>query len=411
MVALNFNSIKPQLNRDVEIHMVSDNEYILYQTQLNHQIRVNKLTVDLLSITNGDLSISELSNNISKVTGKLIDEGTVYELLYGTLFKRGFIDRNPDADLRRSLNYLSLRFILIPKKIVNLISSKFSFIFVGAIFFFVSLICLFVVSIINNFIFFQDILQSKQEIKVDEMAILYFMLFGFVISLLHEIGHASALQFYQKQAGEIGVGFYLFYPVFYCNVSEAWFLRKQNRIVVNLAGIYFELIVSGIFIAIFQFTDKIIYAWLSSIILFRTLLNLNPFLRRDGYWILSDVANIPNLQEDSIKYVKKTITSLFKRQAIHLDFRPFILLYGILSMSFILFFILFVVILNPSSIIHFPISFWNFISDSANHEFTLTYFLIILNKFGLSFLFYYLLFKLIIRFIKSYFIRSVYPSK
>ena len=410
MAAPNFDEIKPKLNNDVEIHKVSDDEYVLYQTKLNHQIRVNKLTVDLLSMTNGQITISELSDNISEITGRSVDQVTVYELLYGTLFKNGLIDNNPDARFRSSSNYLSLRFILIPKRVVNLISSKFSFVFIGTRFFNWSILCLLVLLITNTFIFFQDILQARQETHIDEMVILYFFLFGFFICLVHEIGHASALKFYKKNAGDIGVGFYLFYPVFYCDVSEAWFLRKQNRVVVNLGGIYFELIISAIFIIIFQFTDTIIYAWLSSIILFRTILNLNPFLRRDGYWILSDITNIPSLQEDSIKHVKKTVSSLFKSQATRLDFRPFIFLYGVLSASFIVLFILFMVIFNSSSIINFPISFWDFIIDSTNHEFTLTYFLTILKKFGLSFLFYYLLFKFMINFFKSKFISSPYPT-
>lgn len=410
MAAPNFDEIKPKLNEDVEIHKVSDDEYVLYHTKLNHQIRVNKLTVDLLSMTNGQIAISELSDNISKITGRSVDQVAVYELLYGTLFKNGLIDNNPDARFRSSSNYLSLRFILIPKKIVNIISSKFSILFIGTRFFNWSILCLLILLITNTFIFFKDILQARQETFINEMVVLYFFLFGFLICLVHEIGHASALKFYKKNAGDIGVGFYLFYPVFYCDVSEAWFLRKQNRVVVNLGGIYFELIISAIFIFIFQLTDAITYAWLSSIILFRTILNLNPFLRRDGYWILSDITNIPSLQEDSIKYVKKTVSSLFKRQATKLDFRPFIFLYGVLSASFIVFFILFMVIFNSSSIINFPISFWDFITDSTSYEFTLTYFLTILKKFGLSFLFYYLLFKFIINFFKSKFISSPYPT-
>ena len=156
MAAPNFDEIKPRLNDDVEIHQVSDDEYVLYQTKLNHQIRVNKFTVDLLSMTNGEIAISELSDNISKITGRSVDQVTVYELLYGTLFKNGLIDNNPDARFRCSSNYLSLRFILIPKKLVNLISSKFSFLFIGTRFFNWSILSLLMLLIINTFIFFKD---------------------------------------------------------------------------------------------------------------------------------------------------------------------------------------------------------------------------------------------------------------
>ena len=131
----NFEELKPILNSEVEIHRVSDDEYILHQKRLNHQIRVNKFSFQLISLIDGNKTINSLSKEISETLKQPVDQDTVYELLYGSLYKNGLIDNNPEAQLRNSSNYLSLRFILIPRKIVTTLSALFSFAFVGTKFF------------------------------------------------------------------------------------------------------------------------------------------------------------------------------------------------------------------------------------------------------------------------------------
>lgn len=61
-------------------------------------------------------------------------------------------------------------------------------------------------------------------------------------SFVHEIGHASACRHFGVKHGGIGFGLYLTFPVFYTDVSEIWKLKRTERIVVNMAGVYFQLI-------------------------------------------------------------------------------------------------------------------------------------------------------------------------
>jgi putative peptide zinc metalloprotease protein len=118
-----------------------------------------------------------------------------------------------------------------------------------------------------------------------------------IVIILHEIGHASASFFFKLPPKEIGFGFYLVFPVFYSDVTDIWQLSKFKRIVVNFAGIYFQLIINLIFIAV----------WLSGVhpqlfialIVANTLSmigSLNPFFRYDGYWVYSDFFDLPNLK-------------------------------------------------------------------------------------------------------------------
>lgn len=255
----------------------------------------------------------------------------------------------------------------------------------------------------NIFYFFNHIVSARQKLYIDNVAFLYFFLFGFIICLFHEIGHASALSYYGKKAGDIGVGFFLFYPVFYCDVSEAWFLKKNERVVVNLGGIYFELLAANLFIISTYMTDNMIYVCLASLILFRTILNLNPFLRRDGYWILSDLTNKPNLQSESIAHFYKTLIRFFKKNNVSFKFSGFLFTYGLLSLSFIILFLLFMVIFNSSSILYFPYRAWDLFNGLMSKGLELNTIPIVLKEFGLPFLFYYLAIKMIFKSINTKF--------
>lgn len=68
-------------------------------------------------------------------------------------------------------------------------------------------------------------------------------IFLYVVSVVfHEIGHASACQFYNIRHGNLGIALYLFRPVFYIDVTNCWSLKRSQRIVVNIGGMYFQMI-------------------------------------------------------------------------------------------------------------------------------------------------------------------------
>jgi putative peptide zinc metalloprotease protein len=64
-------------------------------------------------------------------------------------------------------------------------------------------------------------------------------------SILHEFGHAAAGKRFGATPGDIGFGFYFIAPVFFSDLSDVWKLPPKERIIVNLGGIYFELIVAS----------------------------------------------------------------------------------------------------------------------------------------------------------------------
>jgi putative peptide zinc metalloprotease protein len=132
----------------------------------------------------------------------------------------------------------------------------------------------------------------------------------FALGLLHESSHGLACKHYGGEVKEIGFLFLFFVPCFYCNVTDAWLFRaKHRRIAVMLAGVACDLVVGAIAAFIWRVAspDTIVHrtAFLVlSVSGLDTLTNLNPLLKFDGYYVLSDWAEVPNLRARAIERAK-----------------------------------------------------------------------------------------------------------
>ncbi|HEY6390346.1 MAG TPA: hypothetical protein VIX89_03645 [Bryobacteraceae bacterium] len=113
--------------------------------------------------------------------------------------------------------------------------------------------------------------------------------------LFHELGHAAACSRFGSRVGGIGFGLYMIWPVLYADVSDSWLLPRRQRAIVDLSGIYFHLLVSSASVALAAVTHNGAFVVISKSIILATIINLNPFLRFDGYWLLTDVTGIPNI--------------------------------------------------------------------------------------------------------------------
>ncbi len=134
-----------------------------------------------------------------------------------------------------------------------------------------------------------------------------------VIKGVHELGHAFACKVFGKRDGDsggevhaLGIMLLFFMPVPYADASNAWTLRsKWQRIVVGGAGIIVELAIASVAAVIWTRTasDSTLHALAYNAILIAGVSTLffngNPLLRYDGYFILSDLLEVPNLAQRS----------------------------------------------------------------------------------------------------------------
>ena len=133
-----------------------------------------------------------------------------------------------------------------------------------------------------------------------------------VTKVIHEFGHGLACKRFGGQCHEMGVMLLVLTPCLYCNVSDSWTLpSKWRRAAIAAAGMYVELILAAMAVFVWWFSQPGIVNQLALNIVFVSsvstiLFNGNPLLRYDGYYILSDLLEIPNLRQKA--------TSILQRQ-------------------------------------------------------------------------------------------------
>lgn len=114
-------------------------------------------------------------------------------------------------------------------------------------------------------------------------------------TLFHEFGHAAGCRYSGARPGAIGVGMYLWIPVFYTNVTDAYRLDRTGRLRTDLGGVYFNALFIGIGSAAYAATGWAPLAVVVVLTHLELLQQLVPIVRFDGYYILGDLAGVPNL--------------------------------------------------------------------------------------------------------------------
>ena len=138
--------------------------------------------------------------------------------------------------------------------------------------------------------------------------VLLWLLFP-LIKIIHELGHAFAVKAFGGEVHEIGVMLLVLTPVPYVDASAAWgFGSKWHRVVVGAAGMLVELLLAAVAVFIWVSVQPGIVrtlAYNSMLIagVSTVLFNANPLLRFDGYYILSDFLEIPNLRTRATAYL------------------------------------------------------------------------------------------------------------
>ena len=133
------------------------------------------------------------------------------------------------------------------------------------------------------------------------------------IKTLHELGHAMACKRYGGEVHTMGVMFLVFTPLPYMDASASWsFQNRWHRALVGAAGMIIELFVAGIATIVWAYTGKGALHSLAYNVMFiasvtTVLFNANPLLRLDGYYILSDLLDIPNLTVRSKQHIQHLV--------------------------------------------------------------------------------------------------------
>ena len=137
------------------------------------------------------------------------------------------------------------------------------------------------------------------------------------VKVCHEFGHGLTCKRFGGECHEMGFMLLVFTPALYCNVSDSWMLpNKWHRVFIGAAGMYVEMFFASVATFLWWFsTPGVLINQLSLSVMFicsvsTLLFNGNPLLRFDGYYILMDLIEIPNLRQKSTEITRRFLTAL-----------------------------------------------------------------------------------------------------
>lgn len=274
--------------------------------------KVNRIVYLIFGYISSGSGLETIPEKLEQENNIVISDEELQFIINEVFVKNGLLEGTQLQIEKKRDKGMWLRITVIPAKAVE----KFSFLkvmFKRYIFAFCGLITAFFI-LFFNFHYIND--QSLAALTGTEIyGWLQVLLFMMISSIIHEFGHASALMSGGESPGRIGAGFYMIMPVFFADVHNGWNLPRMKRVVVDLGGVYFQ----GMFLVICWAVNELVLhmSVLDYCIIFSCIQiigNFNPFLKMDGYWILSDSLGISNLY-DTIWDI--TLGRLFQRTPKH----------------------------------------------------------------------------------------------
>ncbi len=163
---------------------------------------------------------------------------------------------------------------------------------------------------------------------------------GMLTIPFHELAHALTAKAYGNQVHRLGIGWFWLGPVAFADTSDMWLRTRGPRIIVNLAGIYINIVMAGLaslFLWIIPHSTVGVVFWFFALSNYLMVFyNLDPMFELDGYYVLMDIVDKSNLRTRAVKWLirdfKKTVVN---RELIRQYFPE--IFYWIVTILFILF--------------------------------------------------------------------------
>jgi putative peptide zinc metalloprotease protein len=311
--------LRPYIRKHVKI-IVQDYRgerwYILHDESADKFTRFNATAYDVIGRLNGDFSMQEIMYLVNKSRGpdELLETEDILNILAQLqraevlrdglpLGKQDVLNRyyQSQSSKRSAIsNPLAIRIPLFdPDRLLNYLSPLARFVFsaTGMWIWLITLCVAIVLAIVNT----QDIVNAISAKTLSPTELFSFWLIYPIIKILHELGHGMAVKANGGESHETGITLLLFMPVPYINASASWAFRdKRRRALVGAAGILVEVFLAALGLFVWLLSEPgIVHEVAFNTMLISgvstLLFNGNPLLRYDGYYVLSDLIEIPNL--------------------------------------------------------------------------------------------------------------------
>ena len=327
------SNLRPRLRSTLQTHRQhyrGQMWHVIQDPSNNQFFRLNEAAYRFVGLLDGRRTIAQVWNICNEQLGDSAPtQGEAIQLL-GQLYTSNLLhgDMPPDAEglfrryrkrvTREVQGYMTnLLFIRIPLFDPDRFLDRFVGIF-GAVFSWWGLV-LWIGLLATGVYFIADrtgdlVSRASGILNPDSLPLLYASFV--IVKVFHEFGHAFACKKFGWASGSggevhvMGLMFLVFTPLPYVDASSAWALRSTwHRVVVGASGMFVELGIAAVAAVIWSQTAETaaIHAICYNVMFIASvsslLFNGNPLLRYDGYYILSDILEIPNLAQRSKEYL------------------------------------------------------------------------------------------------------------
>jgi putative peptide zinc metalloprotease protein len=253
------------------------------------------------------------SNEVQQFVGQLISQGLL--VADGPGYGRILVARGQQSQSRRRWsrlgNLLSIRFRgFDPDRLLDWMMPRIGWLFspvaVGAG------LLLIAAAVILVVVQFDRVIERLPDTRalLSPPNLIWLPILLAVVKILHEFGHALTCKRFGGECRELGAMLLVFTPTLYCNVSDMWMVRdKWKRIAVSAAGMWVEAVIAASCTLLWWFSAPGLFHSLCLNLMFlcgvsTIVFNGNPLLRYDGYFVLADWLEIPNLQQQSVGTIR-----------------------------------------------------------------------------------------------------------
>lgn len=274
----------------------------------------------ILKMLDGNTSLQEIKDKFEKEFAPQKISFNDLQHFIGTLHRSGLVittamdqgrqlksrhdERKWKETLQLMSNILAVRFKgFDPDRLLTALNPVTRWLFTVPVMIMVVMLALSALTLVTvEYDVFRQRLPSFQEFFGPSNWLLLGVVLG-TTKVLHEFGHGLSCKRYGGECHEMGVMFLVMTPCLYCNVSDSWMLpNKWHRAMIGAAGMYIEILLASIATFVWWFSEPGLLNHLALQVMFvssvsTVVFNGNPLLRYDGYYILSDIMEVPNLRQ------------------------------------------------------------------------------------------------------------------
>lgn len=390
----------PIICESVDVHAYAEDRWVVSTSVGRHHL-VNSETVALVRLLQEVSSWEEAHRKAAQIANVPETRTDFERAVRGVLGGFDLLkDDNTQTPAAKN-TYVRFRIPFLPQRVCGTLSRIFpDFLFRPTVF-----ASLFVASIAGAILALTQATQLSmlQQLAVNPSGVALVLMSSM---LVHELGHVASCRAGGVQHGEIGFGLYFVLPVVYANITEIWRLPRMQRMISNLSGVYAELLYINLLAGLSLLLSEPTLLVGAAGLVIAAAYQLNPFARRDGYWVLSDALQVPNLMERSKNALQSIWARLFHTvpgDRIGTRSELFLASYSICNAIVTLIFIAFVVVSYGYDVIAYPETLATLVQQAINGNAT---FADLSGKHLLLFAVYALSIKLVILVAKTVWTRT-----